>query len=370
MKISAKINTLYIALPLLATLVMAGCSGQGPDVVDPASGSRNQLALIAVDNGDGGELVRYNRSRGIESTSEYTDANGLPLGMAVDGIYESAYDRLYLHHRAEGTMTVLDVRTRKKVAEIAGFHASADSGLTGMAFSNLSQGWVIAYGAKKLYHVDAVTLSVVDHQTVDLPGYPTSVATSGTAVYVGMQLDDGTGQVAILRSNAGGIFTIERTLSFATPIIYMIADPEGTNMVMISSGGNPAGASAAIRPRVFGIRLGSYEVDYERDLDIPSLFGAIGKQPTYVGISNEAYLYIATSNKVVRVDTRASGQGDDYYFGPTGVIGVDYWTNTLYVYNRAEGSLVPISSDSQELDHVMIEGDVRAMHFITPSKVR
>ena len=367
------INALRHLLPILTTVLLASCSGQGPDVVDPESGSRNQLGLIAIENDNGGELVRYNRSRGIENPTEYTSANSAPLGMAVDAIYEASYDKIYLHHRAEGMMTVLDVRTRKKVTEISGFLPSADSGLSGMAFSNLAQGWVIAYGTKKLYHVDAVTLSVVDRQTVDLPGRPTAVATGGTsstAVFVGMQLDDGSGQVGILQSNAGGIFTIERTLNFRTPIIYMAVDPDGANLILVSAGADAVGSSPAIPPRIHAVRLGSYEIDYERDIDAPSLQRYIGQPPTFAGMSKEAFLYLATASGVLRLDVRASGQGGIYYNGISSVIGVDYWSDYLYIYNEGEKAVVPITNEANELEHVAIPGTVNAIHFVTPSKVR
>jgi hypothetical protein len=368
-----KTNTLRHLLPILTTLLLASCSGQGPDVVDPDTGSHNQLGLIAIENDNGGELVRYNRSRGIENPTEYTSANSAPLGMSVDAVYESSYDKIYLHHRAEGMMTVLDVRTRRKITEISGFLPSADSGLNGMAFSNLSQGWAIAYGMKKLYHIDAVTLSVVDRQTVDLPGRPTSIATGGTsstAVFVGMQMDDGSGQVGILQSNAGGLFAIERTLNFRTPIIYMALDPDGANLILVSAGADATGSSPAIPPRIHAVRLGSYEIDYERDIEAPSLQRYIGMPPTFAGISKEAFLYLAVGDRVLRLDVRASGQGGAYYNGLSDVIGVDYWSDYLYIYNRDEKAVVPISNEAQELDHVAMPGTVNAIYFITPSKVR
>src|SRR5205814_4271700 len=126
--------------------------------------------------------------KGTVTQDAYAAANGGPLGLSIDAIF-AANARLYLQSRAAGTITIADAVTQKKLGAITGFPASADSGLCGMAFSNLSDAWTICYGSDTHYLADAVNMVIA--QRIPPPGHPTSVGAVGTKVFVGMQLPDG-----------------------------------------------------------------------------------------------------------------------------------------------------------------------------------
>ena len=110
-------------LTALLLVVLPGCTTTGPDVVDPKVNERTETALFAIQEGTNGEMLRYSEQNGVVSAQEYQKANGVALGRPIDAIYE-AYDSLFLHDRTSGTITVLDLQTRKKIGELTGFFAS------------------------------------------------------------------------------------------------------------------------------------------------------------------------------------------------------------------------------------------------------
>ncbi len=175
---------------LVLGLLVVGCSGQGEDIIDPGAGDRDQSALLALVEADMSDLGRYSELSGVVSSTEYSDLNGGENLPTIDGIYE-AFDQIYLHHNSTGTITVVDAKTRVKMADIEGFPFGDEGHLCGMAFSNLSQAWVVAYGSKFLYLIDAQNLVLVP--PIPLPDNPTAVATSGNRVFVAMGREVGTG---------------------------------------------------------------------------------------------------------------------------------------------------------------------------------
>ncbi len=352
-------RTIAITIAAVAVTIVAGCSQQGPDVIDPKSLLRTQSALLAIDQGSGGELLRFSEQNGVVSSSEYATANaGTTIGK-IDAIYDQN-DRLYLHQRDSGSIAVLDMNTRKQVASITGFPTGSAGALCGMAFSNLSQAWVVCYNSPNLYLVDAVNRVIAD--TISLPGNPTSVGTSGTLVMVGMQMPDGSGAVAILHSNSGTL-AIEKTIPYPSPIISISASSDGAQSFFLSSGG-PADDA---HPHFYYLDNGRLEGVGDNELDSPPLTMYIGQEPTYTATTRNDYVYIALPQVVVQVDTHNQVVGE-WYPGNYSLVGADYATDLVYI---SDGTTMKRKLvDGTELDDVQLPMHARAIHFVSTSKLR
>ena len=345
--------------PILLTVLLFACSGKGPDVSDVGDNSRTQVTMMAIDAETGSELAIVREPDGAATRNAYADANGAPLGRRIDGIFES-FDRLFLLHRESASITVVDLGTRQKLAEITGL--PTPSRLNGMAFSNLSQGWVIDYDSRNVYHIDAVNKVLVD--TLPIEGRPTSVATIADKVFVASQLDDGSGLVSVFQSNFT-TYRIDRTYRYASPVVYMSTSGTGDAMVLVSAG---AGASG---PMVHVIKLATMEQSAERALSAPSLSSKIGEMPFFAGVTRENYLYLATEGEIFRVDVKSSRlTSQKWQPGTFPIIAADYWSGLLYAYDPAASTVRRFTAGGSELDPVAVPSTLSAIEFVNSTKVR
>jgi hypothetical protein len=352
-------------LSLLLALVAAACTGQGPDVVDPTSRSRSQSSILAVDVAGGSELAIVKEPDGIINPDAYADANTAPLGRRADGLYQS-YQRLFMLHRDAGAITVIDLESRIKLAEITGF-ADTGSALNGLAFSNLAQGWAIDHSKSAVFHIDAVNHKLVD--TLAIEGQPTSIATLGTKVFVASVLPDGSGVVSVFQSNFT-TFRIDHRLTYPSPIIFMAPSGASDAMVMVSAGA-PGGA-----PIVYLVSSAMQPIA-ERVLETTDLRTHIGGMSEFAALSRENYLYVATAGGLFRVDAnpRSSRLTTDLWAeGSFTAIAVDYWTDLLYAFDPAAGVVrryFPNAdrSDREELDPLAVPSPVSAIEFVNSSLV-
>jgi len=351
---------IFQSMLAVTVLLLAGCSSKGPDVIDPNSQERRQISLFAIDNGSGfAELLRFSEQSGIVTASDYATANGgEQLDRPVDGIYDYG-DRLYLHHRVDGSITVLDLETRKKAGRIDGFPYGAEGRLTAMAFSNLSQAWVVCHGAPTLYEVDQVNMKIA--HTVQLPYFPSSVGAVNRTVFVGMVGPDSTGKVGILSSNPA-VLAIEQTLDFPTPIIYMFPSSDNEQCLMLSAGGNGAG------PTIYYVDVATRTVVDEYELDAPPLLGYIGMQPNYAGYTRDDYLYLATPSAVIQYDVQVFS-ALEWIIGSYPVIGVDSYSGLLYAYDPTANIIRRHTFEDEELPEVGVPQRVNAIRFLGSNRV-
>jgi hypothetical protein len=359
-------NTTYTLRFILsvaaAVLVGAGCSGQGELVVDPHSSDRTQVSMIAIENGGNGEILHFDEATGVTVSNAYEAANGAPLGLPVDNITE-AYDQLFLHHRAAGKLTVLDLKTRKRLGEITGFPASADSGICGLAFSNSTWAWVVCYKSDTVYLVDAKNFVIARRIPIPDHSHPTSVGTSGQKIFVGLQLADGRGGVAVLSSNTG-LYDVERIIPFPSPIIFAGENPNKTQMLLLSAGTETEG------PKLHIINVADFTTFYDIPFTTPSMTSYIGKEPTFAAVSQDYFFYLATPASVLRADTQGGGEVAEWLFGDYRVIGVDQWTDLLYAYAAGGSTLHRVTNEGKELDELPVPAPVKSITFVTEYKTK
>lgn len=346
---------------LLLGVLLAACSGQGPEVVDPSSFDRTQTSILAVDADGGSDLAIVEEPDGVSSLSAYSDANGGPLGRRIDGIFES-FDRLFLLHRESASISIVDLSTRQKRGEITGFSDST-SGLCGVAFSNLSQGWAIDHDQPFVFQFDAVNAVLVD--TLPIEGRPTSVATMGDNVFVGSLLADGSGLVTIFKSNFA-TFGIHAQLRFGSPVVFMKSNGNEDAMIMLSAGA-PGG-----KPMVHSIKASTLQQTAERALNAEPLTGRVGTVPEYATITRDNYLYVATAAQIYRIDvgsSRLSSSPLKWLDGAYDVIGADQWTDLMYAYDATSRVLRRLDVDGNDLGPVPVNPGVSAIEFVNPSRV-
>ncbi len=364
---SASSPRLFAGIPsvaLLLGLLLVGCSGKGDLVVDPNSGSSNETSLIAVNRGQTPELVRYSEQSGIVTNSAYSDANqGAALDAGVDAIFTS-FDKVYLHQRSTGSITVLGLESRKKIGELDGFAGSADSGLCDMAFSNLSQAWVVSFAARKLYLIDAVNLAPGTEEPIDLPGNPTSVGAVGTRVFVGMVMPDGSAQAAILSSNAG-VYSVEGMIPTESPVIYIAGNPDNDEVLMLTSG-TPGG-----QPQLHAYDATTLEQLTETAIPSVDMRAMIGQEPNFAAISYDNYLYIAGPESLVRVDTksRQRKRASVILQRAYPVIAVDYFTDLLYAWSPGSDGIQRYTVDGNELESIPVTDPVTAIGFVRQNQM-
>ncbi len=339
----------------LGALLVAGCSKQGPDVVDPNAVQRRQTALFAINAGTDGELARYSEEGGLVSAAEYADNNGGERSAPIDAIYEHG-DSLYLHHRSTGEISLLNLRTRKKMASIAGFPTGPGIGLNGMAFSNQSQAWVICQGVPTLYLVDAFYHTIAG--TITLPGNPTSVATDSSFIFVGMQMADGSGQVGLLRSNPAGPYAIEKTYTFPTPVVYMTRSRDGLTVYLLTAG------SASAKPGLYAIDITSLNVTGNIDIDAPSLAPYIGMQPTFAAISRNDFIYVGFPSSVLQIDGPMLTVAE-WLPGNYPILDIDPGTDLLYAVAQGSTTVKRLTYDGLQLDDLSIPSTINAIRFVS-----
>ncbi|MDB5036438.1 MAG: hypothetical protein JWQ98_3679 [Chlorobi bacterium] len=352
-----------LALLAFAIVPVIGCSSVGPDVIDPKTTERTQTSLIAIEKGGGGEILRYSEQSGIVSTSDYSNANGGAALNRVDAIYEQ-FDSLYLQHRATGEISVLSLKNRKQGSIITGFPIDSAGGFDGMAFSNRSQAWVINYGTPSLYQVDIWANKIVASTNIPLPGNPTCVGTDGRVVFVCTELADGTGRVSFLESNGGGVFPIEKTLDFPSPIVYATQSYDSTRMFFLSSGGPTDDA----KPTLYIVTRDGLNLDGSFAIESPNIRSYIGKEPTFAATSARGYIYLGLPNAIVQVDPVA-GTSFDLYPGNFPVIGVDYDSDLLYAYAPGSLSIKRYTDAGENLSDIAVPGDVSWIKFISTGRI-
>lgn len=347
------------AAAAIVALSLAACSGEGPEVIDPNSDKLAQQSLFGVDKAGSGELMRYNELSGAFTQDEYQAVNGEALGRKVDAIYEHG-DRLFLHHRDDGAITKLDLATRKKLALIEGFPAKGDGNMCSMAFSNLSQAWVVCYGSKNLFLVDAVLNVVAD--TIALPDNPTCVATFKEFVFVCMERADGTGAIGVLRSNSGGVFTIEKTISLASPALYAIPTSDYRDLMVLAAG------NAASKPRVYYVGIPELESRFDTEIEAEPLTSYLGQEPTYVAVSGTDNMYLALPASVVQIPY--NGFAFEIFSGSFPVIAVDRGSELLYAYEPVSKVVKRRLASGQEIADLSVPAAVRSIFFLGTNRIR
>ncbi len=341
---------------LLSAMLVAACSTKGPDIVDPESSARRQVSLFGIDgDSTGGEVLLYSEKKGLLTDSNFASANGgQPLDLPVDGIYENS-GQVYLHHREDHSVTVLDLQTRRRLATITGFMGN----LTGMAFSNMSQGWVVASGSLDLYELDLKNLRVA--HTYRLPDSATSVGTVKQSVFVGVKGPENSGRVAVFKSNARTI-AIERILEFPSPIIYMFPTTDSTRCIMLSSGG------ATSNPTLYYINATTLEKEDEYEITSVDLTDYIGQQPNYAGYTRNDYLYLATPSTLLEYDVLGLNS-QEVFIGSYSAIAVDYITQLLYAYDPGRRAVLRLTSTGEELPEISVPSPVNAIKFLGSNRV-
>lgn len=373
---SACFRPALFTLLTTALLFWAGCSGKGPDMIDPAADERNETALLAVDMGGKGEVVHYYEVDGVVDQAEYQTANGEELAVPVDAIYE-AYENVYLNSNATGEIVVLDLETRRKLATITGFptpdgNQNGDTGsLCGMAFSNLSQGWVVAYGSRRLHHIDAQNFVLVG--SIPLPGNPTAVTTIDNRVFVAMRNDDGTGSIGVMRSNDPD-FKVDIIARFPRPPFFAEVNSDGEFLIVLIPGAevdDPNTNEIDTDPRFFVIDMFDYSLDFELPFFSPSLHEYVGRHPNFVDLSKDFYLYLATPEGVKRIDTKSWGVVQDFLPGKAySVVAADYWTDLVYAVPTDSPTTVERKTKrEQTLPSFTVDHPVRSIAFVSTSKV-
>jgi hypothetical protein len=345
--------------PLALCLILFACSGQGPDVVDPASNARSQSSILAIDAAGGSELAIVKEPDGVINPDAYADANGEALGRRIDGLHQS-FDRLFMLHSEAGALTIVDIATRAKRAEIGGFVASPAQ-LCGLAFSNLAQGWVIDYNTPAVFHIDAVNLELVD--SLPIEGKPTGVATLGTKVFVASEMPDGSAQVVVFQSNFT-TFRIDNRYTYPNPIVFMSASGSDDAMVLVSAGA-PGG-----KPGVHVIKGATMQQSSERTIDASDLRRYIGRVPEFAAVTRENYLYLATAEELYRIDVQSSRlTADRWLEGEHSTIGVDHWTELLYVHEPSAGTIRRFMGSGEEIAPMPVPAPVSAIEFVNSSLV-
>ena len=365
------INRIFV-LPLLlsAGLALASCSGQGDDVIDPDANERNETALLAVNSDGQGEVAQYYEVSGVVGQSEFESANGQSLGMEVDAVYE-AYENIYLHSNEAGEITVLGLGDRKQKATIGGFPVGDTVGLSGMAFSNLSQGWVIAYGADTLYHIDIRNFALV--RRIPLPGTPTAVTTLGNQVYVGLENSDGTGAIGVLASNDPD-FVVDVKVQLPRPPFFAATDEEADYLILLVPGAetdDPDTREIDTDPLLYAVDLLDYSFAFDIPFFAPPMRDYVGRHPNFATLTRDSYLYLATSEGVKRLDTKSFGVISDLLPGKSySVVAADYWTDLVYaVPTNAPNTVERKTKRDQTLSAFTLDRPVRSITFVSTSKV-
>lgn len=363
-------RALWGATVALTAIVLTGCSGEGPEITDPDAGLRNQTAMIAVEGSGGGEITHYYEVSGTIEQAEYEAVNGQPLGMSIDAIYER-YEKLWLHGNDAGTITVLDLTTRQELGRITGFPTGDSGGLNGMAFSNLSQGWAIAYGSGNLFHIDARNFALV--RAIPLPGEPTAITTIDNRIFVGLETADGAGAIGLLHSNDPDL-AVQIIATLPRPPIFLGINSDKVNMPVVMPGeeaDDPATPEIDTDLRLTMIDLQTYQIPYQGRLFAPPLREYVGLHPNYAALTEDFFLYLATPDGVKQIDTKAWGSIANFITGGSySVVAADYWTDLVYAVPTATPTSVERwTKDRTALPAITLDNPARSIRFVSSSKV-
>ena len=372
-QIRHKLNSLigFNLAAITAAFMLASCSGQGDDVIDPDANERNETALIVVNDDSGGELAQYYEVSGLVNQTEYESVNGEQLGKDVDAIYE-AYENVFLHSNATGEITVLDLSNRRKLATISGFPTGDAGQLSGMAFSNLSQGWVIAYGSDTLYHIDVRNHVLV--RRIPLPGNPTAITTLDNRVMVCLQDSNGTGLIGEIASNDPD-FTFNVKLELPRPAFFAGIDTDADFLILLFPGAlvdDPNTREIDTDPLLYAVDLLDYSIAFDIPFFAPSMNEYVGRHPNFATLTRDSYLYLATSDGLKRIDTKSFGVISDFFPGKAySVVAADYWTDLVYaVPTNAPTTVERKTKRDQTLPSFSVDHPIRSMSFVSTSKVQ
>lgn len=362
-----------LTLLLLPVLLWTGCSGEGPDVVLPGAEEMNQTAILGVGAGDGSEVFRY--AQGSESliAAEYESANGEALSIGIDAVYER-YEKLWLVDNQSGTIVILGLGDRVEQGRIEGLprndSATPGARMNGMAFSNLSQAWLLVYGTKSLIHVDARNLVAV--RTVELPGEPTAITTIDNRVLIGLEMADGSGAVGLMRSNDPDL-GVEIVATMRRPPIFMGVNSDEEHVAMIVPGetaDKPETPVVDTDPALVMIDLLDYALPFDGRIIAPNLLNLIGRHPAFASMTKDFFIYLATPEGVKRIDTQAWGDFIDFLPGSYDVVAADYYTDLVYAVPSSNRSQVErITKFEERLPTLTLPGPINAMTFVSTSKV-
>lgn len=358
----------FFKIPLMCIVAMlVSCSGKGTDLVDSSIDANKELALLSIDSSNNGELARFNESKGFISKSDILTANKDKTLPTIDLIKES-FDRLYLFHKAEGTISVASLKDRKIISQITGFPKSADSGIFSMAFSNLSQAWVIAYNTKKLYLVDVVNNLIA--REIPLRGYPTYVETLENKVFVS-STENGKNLVEIISSNNPS-YSVEFLFETPSPVVFMARTntTEGLEFpfVMVCSGLN--GSNAKVLYMNFinkGLSIAS-----EFELPDINLEFHIGSNRNLSILTDANILFLVSSGQLIQLDL-SFGKSSNYsrwLEGNFSVINADKKTGLLYAYNPDSSTLSRISGDGGSINETVVSSAIKAIIFVSSNKIQ
>jgi hypothetical protein len=363
---------IFYFISFIILIISFGCSGQGTDLIDSTIIDNNELSIFSIDtisNGlVNGEIARFNDTRGFISKNDIFKANKTNLVPSIDFIYES-YDRLYLHHREEGSISILSLENRKIISKIVGFPQSKDDGICGMAFSNLSQAWVISHNTKKVYLVDVVNHIIA--REIDISGYPTCISTLANKVFIGTEYN-GVNKIEIISSNNPN-YEIERFLLLPSPAIYMgktITNFELENPLVVLCSGYTNGE----KPRLLYMTFLNNGLDIGTNLEIehPPIDRYVGKEPNFIGISNTNQLYLLGNESILKFDLN-SGRNSSFYEILTGffsLVSVDPTTDLVYAFKPENKMLSRSSKNGDVLDDIKITNDVKTIRFVSSNKVQ
>ena len=362
-----------LALLTIPLLLVIGCSGEGPDVVLPGAEEMNQTAILGVEGSEGGEVFRY--AQGSESliAAEYEGANGEKLDIGVDAVYER-YEKIWLIDNESGTIVILGLGDRREQGRITGLprndSATPGARMSGMAFSNLSQAWLLVYGTKSLIHIDARNLVAV--RTVELPGEPTAIVTIDNRVFLGLQNEDGSGSIGLMRSNDPDL-GVEVVATTRRPPIFMGLNSDEQHIAMIVPGETddlPETPVFDTDPALFMMDLLDYSLPFDGRIIAPNLLDKIGHHPMFASLTKDFFLYLATPEGVKRIDTQAWGDFIDFLPGDYSVVAADYYTDLVYaVPNQDRTQVERITKFEERLPNLTLPSPVNTITFVSTSKV-
>ena len=343
-------------------------------MIEPGAEEKNQTAMIVLEKGAASEVARYYESTSALTPDEFLTANGSELDRHIDAIYEQ-YEKLWLHDNVAGEIVVLSLTDRTELGRITGLprgdSATPGARLNGMAFSNLSQAWVTVYGGASLIHVDARNLVAV--RTVDLPGEPTAIATVDNRVFIGLEMADGSGAIGLMRSNDPDL-EVETIATLRRPPIYMSINPDREHIAMITPGEEsdlPETSVVDTDPALRILDLVTYDLPFDGRFIAPNLRDYVGRHPVFASNTKNFFIYLATSESVKRIDTKAWGNSIDFLPRRSySAVSADYFADLVYAVPTDERTTVErITKFEERLSSLTLPGPVTALTFVSSSKV-
>ncbi len=363
-------RTILPVLLLVPALLIVACSGEGPQVTDPDAKERNETIFLTTGEATS-ELVRYREATSSAVTGEFQTANGAALGIGVDFLRER-YDRLWMVDATTGAIVVASVADRMEIGRINDLPSGPDSAINGLAFSNLSQAWGIAYGAEAVILIDA--LNVVAVRTIGLPGKPTAIATTDNRVFIGLEMPNGSGAIALIRSNDPDLEVSTITTVRRPPIHLMVNDDE-IHIVGILPGEDAdiAGTPEVdTDPSLVVLDLASLETVFNGRFISPNLQEHVGATPVYAADAQDFFIFIATNEGVKRVDTKSWGRSVNVTNDgtPYRMVAADFFSELIYaVPSGSPAQIDRFTGTFSRLSPLTMGGPVSAMTFVGTGRV-